>query len=189
MNKEHTELLLNLAPILYFGRNLTIKESLIPFGFECGDGWYYPLRRLTVKLEALNIMLAKYDVAIRATQVKEKFATLRFYFDVLPIDPPENTEKPENEQKIHERGVMIEYAMEVAEEYVNQAEKECMDVCEHCGTQFYKGKPRVMTTGWLSILCEECAEKENRAYVPYPDTNKDPFEEAEKHDLIYRRKQ
>ena len=180
MNKEHTETLWKLAPILYAGKSLSLKESLVPFGFECGDGWYWPLRRLSVKLEGLNIMLAKYDMAIMATQIKEKFATLHFYFNVIPINAEEIPDTPENAQKIHEQEVMMEYANEMAEEYIAQAEKECMEVCEDCGTQFYESNPRVMTTGWMNILCKECAEKTNRSYVLYPDVNKDPFEEDEK---------
>ena len=75
---------------------------------------------------------------------------------------------------------MMEYADIKAEEYIDQAEKECMDVCEDCGTRFYKGNPRVMTTGWISILCEECAKKGNRDYVLYPDTSKDPLADVDR---------
>jgi hypothetical protein len=41
------------------------------FGFDCNDGWFYILWRLSARLEALKAC---------AEQVKEKYGTLRFYF-------------------------------------------------------------------------------------------------------------
>jgi hypothetical protein len=40
------------------------------FEFECGDGWELIIRKLAEKLEPMGVV---------ATQVKEKFGTLRFY--------------------------------------------------------------------------------------------------------------
>lgn len=185
MNKEHTEELCKLTPILYSGRKLPITQNLMPFGFECGDGWYTPIRRLSVKLEVLNVELCKYNVMVQAVQVKEKFGTLHFYYHVIPTDTDgeikdESELSPEEKDKLHKQEVMMEYADIKAEEYIDQAEKECMDVCEDCGTRFYKGNPRVMTTGWISILCEECSKKGNRDYVLYPDTSKDPLADVER---------
>lgn len=182
MHKEHTEELCKIAPILYSGRNLPITQNLMPFGFECGDGWYRPIKNLSVKLEVLNIQLCKYNVMVQAVQVKEKFGTLHFYYSVLPTDidteiKDESKLSDEEKDNLHKQEVMMEYADIKAEEYINQAENECMEVCEDCGTQFYQGNPRVITTGWISILCEDCAKKNSRDYVPYPDINKDPFSE------------
>lgn len=42
----------------------------LDWGFECGDGWEPLIRRLSAILEPLGA---------KATQVKEKFGTLRFY--------------------------------------------------------------------------------------------------------------
>ena len=53
MNKNLTEKLWNNFPLLYKGKNASIKESLIPFGFECGDGWYCLIWKLSLKLEPL----------------------------------------------------------------------------------------------------------------------------------------
>ncbi len=185
MNKEHTEALCKLTPILYSGRKLPITQNLMPFGFECGDGWYWPIRRLSVKLEVLNVQLCKYNVMVQATQVKEKFGTLHFYYQVLPTDTDgeikeESELTPEEKEKLHKEEVTMEYADIKAEEYIDQAVKECMEVCEDCGTSFYNGNPRVMTKGWISIVCEECAKKENRNYVLYPDLRKNPLLEEEK---------
>ena len=185
MNKEHTELLWKNYPRTYCGRTKSITQSLIPFGFECGDGWFYPIKKLSAKIEALNIMLEPYHVKIEATQVKEKYAQLSWYYMVLPTDtdveyPDESEQTPEMKEKLQKQEVMLEYANEMAEEYIDKAENECMEVCEDCGTQFYEGNPRVMTTGWMNILCKKCAEKEKRSYVLYPNLNKDPFHKEEK---------
>jgi hypothetical protein len=48
------------------------SESLMCFGFECGDGWFNILDRLSKALTDL-------DEDVVAVQVKEKYGTLRFY--------------------------------------------------------------------------------------------------------------
>jgi hypothetical protein len=46
----------------------------MPFGFECGDGWFQLIYDLSEKLTKLN-------QGIEAAQVKEKFGGLRFYIN------------------------------------------------------------------------------------------------------------
>ena len=87
MNEEHTRQLWKDYPILYQGRRKSISESLIPFGFECGDGWFWPVRDLSALLEAVNIERAKDGIQIVATQVKEKYGTLHFYYGVVLTKP------------------------------------------------------------------------------------------------------
>lgn len=53
MNKELTTKLWEEHPLLFKGRYSSIKESLIPFGFECGNGWYPIIKELSDKLEVL----------------------------------------------------------------------------------------------------------------------------------------
>ena len=193
MNKEHTESLWTLAPILYSGRTKSISQNLMPFGFECGDGWFYPLRDLSARLEARNIMLKPFDVKIEAVQVKEKFATLRFYFSVIPTDStnydPDKELTPEEQEKLHVQEVMMEYANLEAEELIDKTEDECRHCCEECGERFgsWNMSDRVMTIGWYRIVCKKCAEKNNWSYVSYPDDNKDPFETAIK--TLYRKQE
>ena len=47
-----------------------MAESLMYFGFDCADGWEPLIRRLSEKLEPMDV---------EAMQVKEKFGGLRFY--------------------------------------------------------------------------------------------------------------
>lgn len=53
MNKELTEKLWNKFPLLYRDKSSSVQTSLIPFGFECGPGWYNLIWELSSKLEPL----------------------------------------------------------------------------------------------------------------------------------------
>lgn len=72
MNNENTEKLFNRFP--FFKPDAPITESLMSFGFECGDGWFSLLWDLCLKLE-------EEDSVKQILQVKEKFGSLRFYVD------------------------------------------------------------------------------------------------------------
>lgn len=52
----------------------------LAWGFECGDGWFDLLKELSHRLT--DLIKAQPDVedfTLSATQVKEKYGTLRFY--------------------------------------------------------------------------------------------------------------
>ena len=55
------------------------------WGFECGDGWYRLIDTLCDTIQGYIDRNRKYnaiDIAqVTAVQVKEKFGTLRFYYD------------------------------------------------------------------------------------------------------------
>lgn len=82
MSPENTQKLLAAAPQLYRGRTLPVTQNLMAFGFECGDGWFGLLLEASEAIEE-HITL-KYghlppEERPLATQVKEKYGTLRFY--------------------------------------------------------------------------------------------------------------
>ena len=83
MNDELTQKLLEAYPRLYRGRNESLKTNLMPFGFECGDGWYGVLEALSKDLANISRI---WGIDIKAVQVKEKFGTLRFYHDIRFTD-------------------------------------------------------------------------------------------------------
>lgn len=60
----------------------------------------------------------------------------------------------------------IATAMNVqAENIVREAEEKCYSTCEDCGRQIgSKWSPRCQTEGWISYLCEECADKTKSLY-------------------------
>ncbi len=101
MKKELSQKLINDFPSLY-----KVGESVMDtfyFGFECGDGWF----ELIYKLSEDIVRVSK---SVRVSQVKEKFGTLRFYI----------------------AGVEIENAEEVFD-LIEQAEKDSEIICETCG--------------------------------------------------------
>jgi len=51
-------------------------------GFIPAAGWVDPVAKLCYALEDLNIRYRKYGVKVTVSQTKEKFGTLRFYYDV-----------------------------------------------------------------------------------------------------------
>jgi hypothetical protein len=71
MKKELQEKLFNDYPQLF---ELRKDPALYPivFGIECGDGWFDLINDLCKKIVEI-------DPNVKATQVKEKFAGLRFY--------------------------------------------------------------------------------------------------------------
>ena len=72
MSPELTTELFNKYSIIFEGKNKSIRESLLPFGLECDDGWY-------VLLDTLCSRLAVLEPQPTVIQVKEKYGTLRFY--------------------------------------------------------------------------------------------------------------
>lgn len=95
--------------------------SELVWGFECLDGWNDLLDRLCAKITAA-------DPEVKASQVKEKYGTLRFYIDDC---------KEEAHDAIYEA--------------INDAETESATTCEQCG------KPgKISNDGWIMVRCEEC---------------------------------
>ena len=93
MSPEKTKILFEKFSDLYTGRNLSIRENLMPFGFECGNGWFDLLYRLSEDI-------SKLQPSCRAVQVKEKFGTLRFYTGPLSDKVDERINKAENESAV-----------------------------------------------------------------------------------------
>jgi hypothetical protein len=84
MSPEKTKLLLTKYPEIF-------QE---PFGFECSDGWFDLIDRLCQKLISLT---PPGELHPLATQVKEKFAGLRFYVDGATSDQQDAIDGAENE--------------------------------------------------------------------------------------------
>lgn len=165
----------------------------MPFGFECGDGWYYPLRALSSKIEMLNLLGEHLGVFAQALQVKEKFGTLRVYFQVqvrLPwwkrlvnfiLRPFSKMTKYKHFLGFDSTSRQDSFATaldEIVEEMINDCEKECMNYCEECGEQFgsWNKDQKVQTTGWIKIVCKKCAEKNGWPYKAYNEKTSEEME-------------
>ncbi len=104
MNKENDEFLCTTYPRLYRDRRGSPQQTCMAWGFPSGDGWFYLIRKLSERLEALG-------GSIVASQVKEKFGGLRFY--------------------IHsEYGEIPAEAFDLCHE----AESDSWKICQRCGS-------------------------------------------------------
>jgi hypothetical protein len=72
MNKKNTKKLFDRFK--FFKPDLPPTQSLMCFGFACGDGWFKLLWDLSEAIDKTNP-----DENFNVQQVKEKFAGLRFY--------------------------------------------------------------------------------------------------------------
>jgi hypothetical protein len=150
MRKELRDKLFTKFPFYGYdewkGNKNALLYTLMPFGFECGDGWFDIIWQLSEcianELDNVrrNAKWRKLDSkgrkpidpdAYRVIQVKEKFGTLRFY------DMGFNS---------HISGM------------ISMAEAMSEITCERCGA---RGKLRE-DRGWLLTLCDKCDRKDKR---------------------------
>lgn len=80
MKRELQEKLFSKYPKIFIQKKLSMTETAMCWGIECGDGWYWLIDMLCNQIQ--------YDIdknnepQIEAVQVKEKFGGLRFYTDI-----------------------------------------------------------------------------------------------------------
>lgn len=108
MNKELDDKLCKDFPNLFADRTASMRVTCMCWGFP-GDGWYGIIREAAEKLEPLikAIRMERPDEDFpRASQVKEKFGTMRFYM----------TMETDEMSKI-----------------VDEVERKSAETCEECG--------------------------------------------------------
>ena len=91
MKKELDEALCAKYPKIFVNRHGNMQTTAMCWGFECGDGWYQVLDSLCGQIQhytdwnndnhAKGYTQYKQVPQVIATQVKEKFGGLRFYYD------------------------------------------------------------------------------------------------------------
>lgn len=83
MSPDLERRLVEKYPKLYAGCSEPPIRSLMAFGFECDDGWFDLIEALSAHLtslaEELSTREPKFGGSFMASQVKEKYGTLRFY--------------------------------------------------------------------------------------------------------------
>lgn len=109
--------------------NLYVRAGGSPFtqfGFECNDGWFDLIDRLSAELEAIIVAMPERErKQYHCLQCKEKFGTLRFYI------------------LYDEDGKMFEAIM--------RAEGRSAITCEECG-----GIGKLRERGWMKVRCDKC---------------------------------
>jgi hypothetical protein len=140
MKPENDDKLSKAFPDLY------VPDSRFPqrdfFHFECQDGWFDLLWELSERLQrVLDNSPIREQIVFQASQVKEKFGSLRYYYIISTTD----------ENKILED---IDGYNELYKEIVAQtswAEKRSFEICEICGKDG-SIKPGLH---WIQSLCSE----------------------------------
>lgn len=98
MKKELDEKLCTDFPNLFADRHASMKMTCMCWGFP-GDGWYGIIREAAEKLEPLIVAYRKENPDAdfpRASQVKEKFGTMRFYMTMETDEMSKIIEDVEN---------------------------------------------------------------------------------------------
>ena len=68
--------------------------------------------------------------------------------------------KPSNKQK-----AVMELLDKLQKNILQDAEKACYSVCEECGGAIgHKWSPRCQTTGWITYICQDCANSHKTDY-------------------------
>lgn len=125
MNDKLTAELVKKYPIIFRDFHGKAEDTAMCWGFECGDGWFGLLDQACSELQEL--MNAEPELEIVATQVKEKYGTLRFY---------------------------VSSATDKAYDIIHFAENKSAITCEECGNETANGtKPY---NGWERTLCSRC---------------------------------
>lgn len=128
MREELDKQLCERYPKIFANRNGHMRETLMCFGFEHGDGWFNILNEMCGEIQHYLNWKNKTAPTVEqvvAVQVKEKFGGLRFYYEGGDD---------------YVRGV------------VDMATSMTRHTCEECGNV-----GQLRSGGWLRVLCDEHA--------------------------------
>lgn len=129
MRNELEKKLYDKYPHLFEQRHLNGYQTRMCDGCAHGDGWYNILDKMCIELIKIDT-----EKKISFSQIKEKFSTLRIYFDI----------KNEESKILYSKANQIIFA----------AETESCITCEECG------KPGNKRPGsWIRTLCDDCDNK------------------------------
>lgn len=136
MKKELQDKLYDKYPKIFRQKDLSIKESCMPWGICTDDGWYCLIDNLCGQRQ-FDTDHNSYP-QVEAIQVKEKFGTLRFYYNIIPT-VYKHTERQYG---------TIDGAISFAEFFSSS-------ICERCGST----EEVSQTKGWVKTLCKKCMEE------------------------------
>jgi len=113
-------------PALYAQHTLPMDQTNMCWGFQCGDGWYNLIDRLSFDIAKIIATNEQLDPKLCTVScVKEKFGGLRFH---------------------------IGCATEEILKLVSKASEESFKICETCGGE---GTERT-SEGWIRVICDSC---------------------------------
>lgn len=107
MKDEFVKELQEICPHLYVDMYGSPQKTCMTFGIATGNGWYSLIKDLSLQLEALILEMPEEDrYKYRASTVKEKMGSLRFY---------------------------MWSSTNSMNELINRAEERSYHICEGCG--------------------------------------------------------
>lgn len=130
MRKELQEKLYKDFKNIFKEKDGKISETCMCWGIECGDGWFDIIYDLCTEIRKIE---QKYKVNIIATQVKEKFGSLRFYTREI------------QSKKTKEYQIFLSLAKKVAH-------IRSLETCELCG----KKASLRDRDAYIQTLCDKC---------------------------------
>ena len=174
MNDNLEKILTEKYPQLFKDKSKSPKETLICFGCECGDGWFKILDHLFGYMTGLmnhKLIISYTDEyrkqfknhenyytdyssyehlppQITLVQVKEKYGTLRVYYDFHTEEEiPESILVNLNKDDLDKQFKRYYDAIDSA---INYAEYQTSVTCEVTGKD-----GTLYTKGWYTVLCDE----------------------------------
>ena len=180
-------------PKMFGDRTKPMTETCMCWGLEVGDGWYNIIdtlcealthtyttgvqvdeedgKRLGIEPYSDSYYFSVESPQVIATQVKEKFGTLRFYY---------REEYSEEIQSLYQTGKYpdLQRIIDRYSSYINGvvhfAETASGRICEETGQPGELHATGGTRMGWLKVLNKEYAKTAlaDRTYVPYADIPK-----------------
>lgn len=83
MKKELQDKLFEKYPKIFRQKDLPMQQTAMCWGISCGDGWYNIINTLCGQIQnhlEHNMKDNDGTITVEATQVKEKYGSLRFYY-------------------------------------------------------------------------------------------------------------
>lgn len=118
MSPAKSQILYDRYPCLYRQKDLSMMESCLHWGIECDDGWFQLLDDLCARIT----LLERCGVAIEWAQQKQKFGTLRAYYDIVAL--PDQMRASQEER---------DHLCRMVAALVSQAENTSAQTCERTG--------------------------------------------------------
>jgi len=155
--EEYDSFMVSTFPNQFIERGMSMQETCMCWGFDIGKGWYYILYELCYKLDYIE---KKFATGVIWKQIKEKFGSARFYynikyskaktikykvfsaFDKIGISSFKNAEDKLNN---------IVY--ELIDSMIDKAESKTDKTCEISGEEYYHCKPSI--GGWVYGMSRE----------------------------------
>lgn len=165
MQKELEKNLVESYPVIFQDYGGDARKTCMAWGIACGDGWYLLINDMCQKIMDT---IGEHDIQVIATQVKEKFGGLRFYYVVIF--------KPSIFNKVSRKIRHLFFKMKLGRQYwklvdfrkkhfykttiekisniVEETEMKSYEICERCGNP---GKR--IDGSWVVTLCSSCHKK------------------------------